>query len=131
MARPKVLLVDDEDMLREAVATVVSQRYDVLMARDGHEALAVVARERPDVIVLDVMMAHLSEGFDVAKALKGDPATAAVPIILLTGVDQVYDIRPEVGAGWVPCDRYLTKPPEPAVLMAAIEELLVAGAAPR
>jgi CheY-like chemotaxis protein len=131
MARPKVLLVDDEDLLREAVATVVSQQYDVVMARDGHEALAVVARERLDLIVLDVMMAHLSEGFDVAKALKGDPATAAIPIILLTGVDQVYDIRPEVGTEWVKCDRYLTKPPEPRVLMAAIEELLAASTAPR
>jgi putative two-component system response regulator len=131
MARPKVLLVDDEDLLREAVATVVRQQYDVVMARDGHEALAAVARDRPDLVVLDVMMAHLSEGFDVAKALKGDPATAAIPIVLLTGVDQVYDIRPEVGTGWVKCDRYLTKPPEPKVLMAAIEELLATSAAPR
>jgi len=124
MARPKVLLVDDEDALREAVATVVSQQYDVMTARDGQEALAAVRRERPDLIVLDVMMAHLSEGFDVSRALKEDPATASIPVIILTGVDEIYDLGGEIGPGWVKCDRYLTKPPEPRVLLAAIAELL-------
>lgn len=131
MCRPKVLLVDDEEALREAVAVVVGQSYDVLTASDGEEALATVARERPDPIVLDVMMAHLSEGFDVAKKLKENPETSAIPIVLLTGVDEVYDIRNEVEGGWVRCDRYLTEPPEPKVLLDTIAELLAAVPAAR
>ncbi len=129
MPRSKVLLVDDEDALREAVALVVSQSYDVTTARDGHEALAAVARARPDVVVLDVMMGHMSEGFDVSRALEQDPTTASIPIILLTGVDQVYDVGHEIGSGWVKYDRYLAKPIEPKVLLDTIAELLAAGSA--
>jgi CheY-like chemotaxis protein len=125
MKRRKVLIVDDEAVLREAVSAVVGQFHDVATAADGREALAAVANVRPDVVILDVMMAHLSEGFDVARALRSDPATAAIRIIMLTGVDEVYDVRQQVGSDWPVCDRYIAKPPEPRELLAAIKELTV------
>ncbi len=128
MSERTVLLVDDDDVFQEAVAVVLATRYRVVTASNGTEALQMVAAEAPDVIILDVMMDHLSEGFDVARALRRDPATAALPIIMLTGVDQVYNVRMEVDESWVPCDRYLEKPISPQELLSQVDELMATAA---
>jgi CheY-like chemotaxis protein len=127
MAGETVLLVDDDEVFQEAVAVVLGTRYRVVTASNGTEGLARVAEERPDAIILDVMMDHLSEGFDVARRLRTDPETRSIPIIMLTGVDQVYNLRMEVDEAWVPCDRYLEKPISPQELLAQIDELLTAA----
>jgi CheY-like chemotaxis protein len=127
MAGETVLLVDDDEVFQEAVAVVLGTRYRVVTASNGTEGLARVAQERPDVIILDVMMDHLSEGFDVAGRLRTDPETSSIPIIMLTGVDQVYNLRMEVDEAWVPCDRYLEKPISPQDLLDQVDELLTAA----
>lgn len=119
-----VLLVDDDPVFLDATSAVLESHYRVRTAGNGTEALAAIGAERPDVLVLDVMMDHLSEGFDLARKLKGDPLTATLPIVMLTGVDQVFNVRMEVGESWVPADRYLEKPVEPEKLLATIAELL-------
>jgi CheY-like chemotaxis protein len=124
MARKKVLLVDDDEVFREAVTAVLETRYDIEAASNGTEGLQKVREAPPDLIVLDVMMDHLSEGFDVARALRTDPQTRSIPIIMLTGVDQVYNIRMETDPSWVPCDKYLEKPVSPEDLLKHVEELL-------
>ena len=79
-----MLVCDDETVLRELVRATLGQgRYTVVEARDGHEALAQARSERPDVILLDVMMPGRS-GDDVLRELRSDPATAATPVIMLT-----------------------------------------------
>jgi CheY-like chemotaxis protein len=122
--RYTVLLVDDDEMFVKAVSAVLETRYRVETASNGTEALARITAARPDVVVLDVMMDHLSEGFDVARALRSDPATARIPIVMLTAVDQVYNTRLEIGDTWVACDRYLEKPVAPDRLLATIAELV-------
>lgn len=125
MAEPKtILLVDDDDVFVEAVTAVLESRYRVRRAANGTEALRMIEEERPDLVILDVMMDHLSEGFDVARKLKGDPATKDLPIIMLTGVDQVYNVRMEVDESWVPCERYLEKPVAPDALLGHVAEVL-------
>jgi CheY-like chemotaxis protein len=124
MARKKILLTDDDAVFVEAVKAVLESRYDVVTASNGKEALEQVAREKPDVIVLDVMMEHLSEGFDIARKLKGDESTSSIPVIMLTGVEEVYNYRMEVQDSFVPHDKYLEKPVEPEKLLAAIEEVI-------
>jgi CheY-like chemotaxis protein len=124
MAARTVLLVDDDPVFREAVTAVLETRFQVRTASNGAEARAAVAEERPDVVVLDVMMDHLSEGFDVARELRTGEATRGIKIVMLTGVDQVYNMRLEIEASWVPYDRYLEKPVAPASLLATIDELL-------
>ncbi len=119
-----ILLVDDDEVFVEAVRAVLETRYRVRTASNGTEALAMVAEERPDLVILDVMMDYLSEGFDVARKLRTDPATASVPIVMLTGVDQVYNVRMEVDESWVAADRYLEKPVSPEALLAHVEELI-------
>ncbi len=124
MAERTILLVDDDDVFVEAVSAVLEGRYRVRRAANGTEGLRMIAEERPDLVILDVMMDHLSEGFDVARKLRNDPATADLPIIMLTGVDQVYNVRMEVDESWVPCDRYLEKPVAPGELLEQVAEVL-------
>lgn len=124
MGDATILLVDDDAVFVASVTAVLRSHYRVRTATNGTEGLAMIRRDPPDLVILDVMMDHLSEGFDVARALRSDPATAALPIIILTGVDQVYNLRMEVDESWVPADRYLEKPVSPAQLLAEIDAVL-------
>ncbi|MCP4896182.1 MAG: response regulator [bacterium] len=120
----RILLVDDDEVFRTAVIAVLETRYQVRVAVNGTEAMERVDEEIPDLVILDVMMDHLSEGFDVARKLRSDPRTELVPIIMLTGVDQVYNLRMEVGESWVHTERYLEKPIAPAQLLEEVEQVL-------
>jgi len=124
MEKPTVLLVDDDDVFVDAVSAVLEQEFNIRTACNGTEAFAQVAGDKPDVIVLDVMMDHLSEGFDVARKLKKDPATRSIPVVMLTGVDSVYNTRMEVSEAYFVHDAYLEKPVEPRELLSVIQELL-------
>ena len=119
-----ILLVDDDPIFIEAVSSVLESRYTIETAGSGSEAFEAVARAHPDLIVLDVMMDYMSEGFDVATKLRQDEATKGIPIIMLTGVDQTYDYRMKVEADLVPCDKYLEKPVAPEKLLAEVESLI-------
>ncbi len=124
MAEKTILLVDDDDVFVEAVTAVLESRYRVVRAANGTEGLKIIAEERPDLVILDVMMDYLSEGFEVARKLREDETTADLPIIMLTGVDQVYNVRMEVDESWVSCDRYLEKPVAPGDLLQHVAEVL-------
>ena len=124
MAEKTMLLVDDDDVFVEAVSAVLESQYRVRRAANGTEGLQMIEEELPDLVILDVMMDFLSEGFEVARKLRNDSATAALPIIMLTGVDQVYNVRMEVDESWVPCELYLEKPVAPGDLLRHIAEVL-------
>jgi CheY-like chemotaxis protein len=119
-----ILLVDDDAVFVEAVSAVLESRYTIKTASNGAKALENVAQEHPDLIILDVMMDYISEGFDVARTLRQDSATKAIPIIMLTGVDQMYDYRMEVEASFVPCERYMEKPVAPEKLLTEVKSLI-------
>jgi two-component system cell cycle response regulator len=127
MAKKTVLLVDDDEVFVDAVSAFLEAHYEVRTASNGKEALAAIAEKHPDVVVLDVMMDHLSEGFDVARQIKNDPQTSHIPVVMLTGVDEVYNYRMEVEESAVPHDRYLEKPVEPEKLLAVLEEVMGAS----
>jgi len=124
MAEKTMLLVDDDDVFVEAVSAVLESQYRVRRAANGTEGVQMIEEELPDLVILDVMMDFLSEGFEVARKLRNDSATAALPIIMLTGVDQVYNVRMEVDESWVPCELYLEKPVAPGDLLRHIAEVL-------
>jgi CheY-like chemotaxis protein len=124
MANRTVLVVDDDPVFVDALTAILQSRYGVRTASNGKEALERVEEQRPDLIILDVMMDYMSEGFDVARKLRTDPETKSIPIIMLTGVDQMYNYRLEVDESWVPCDRYFEKPIAPDKLLAEVEALI-------
>jgi putative two-component system response regulator len=124
VAKPSILLVDDDPVFVDAMTAVLATRYQVRTAGDGEEAMAILAEDRPDLIILDVMLTYPSEGYDLAATLKKDPATREIPIIMLTGVNRVFEIRSRLEKSWVDVESFHTKPPDFAKLIAAIEKHL-------
>ena len=117
----KLLIADDEPGIRRLVRlTLQSDRYEIVEAADGEEALAQARKHRPDLILLDVTMPKRS-GLDVCRILKDDPATADISIIMLTARAQDSDIREGEDAG---SDGYFMKPFSPVALMRRVDEVL-------
>jgi len=126
MERPTILLVDDDTLLLEALRAVLEQHYNVRTATGGEEAVAAVAEAPPDLIILDVMMSYLSEGYDLAAMFRKGERTAHIPIMILTGVDRMFESRSRLEQSWVEVEAFLTKPPDFAMLHDTIESLLAA-----
>jgi len=85
--RPRVLMIDDSTAERDLYALMLERDVRVLTAARGAEGLSLAAAERPDVIVLDVMMPEMN-GWEVCRRLKANPTTAAIPVIMLTAQDE-------------------------------------------
>jgi len=126
MPRPVILLVDDDAVFVDALRAVLQQRYEVRTAHNGEEAVASLTEQLPDVIILDVMMSYLSEGYDLAAMLKKNERTAGVPIVILTGVDRSFELRSRLEQTWVDVEAFMTKPPDFAALQETIEGLVSA-----
>ncbi len=115
--RRKVLVVDDDPDIRELIVeTLGRDRYRPIEARDGIEAIALCREERPDIVVLDVMMPDL-DGLEVCRRLRGDALTAHIPILMLTAKGMLEDKLRGMETG---ADDYLTKPFDPLELEARI-----------
>jgi two-component system alkaline phosphatase synthesis response regulator PhoP/two-component system response regulator VicR len=116
----KILAVDDErHIVRLVEVNLQRAGYEVVTAFDGREALEKVKSENPDLVVLDVMMPYM-DGFEVLKNLKADPATAEIPVIMLTAKAQDADVF----RGWQSgVDCYLTKPFNPMELLTFVKRI--------
>ncbi|MCL2647449.1 MAG: response regulator [Phycisphaerales bacterium] len=119
--RKKILVVDDERDLAELIGMNLQRNgYEAVTAHDGTAGLDMARKLKPDLLVLDVMMPGLS-GRDVTTALKQDPDTAAIPILMLTAKTEETDIIVGLSLG---ADDYVTKPFSMKVLMARIAAVL-------
>lgn len=121
MSRPKILVVDDEtDVVNFIERTLKSEGFDVVCAYDGIGALDVVSTEKPDLVLLDIMMPMMS-GYEVCEQIKSNPQTQAIPIICVTSA-HAPDARTQslrVGASAL-----IVKPFLPAELVAQIRRYL-------
>ena len=121
MARQKkILAVDDErHIVRLVQVNLERAGYQVVSAFDGKEALKKVESEKPDLIVLDVMMPHM-DGFEVLKRLKSEDKTKNIPVVMLTAKAQDADVF----RGWASgVDCYLTKPFNPIELLTFVKRI--------
>jgi DNA-binding response OmpR family regulator len=129
MAGEKILLVDDDrDLVMSVQAYLAARGYQIATAHNGREAYAQIVAERPDLIVLDVMMDYDEEGMVFASALKTDGPTRDIPIIMLSGFNAEKDVRDKVlaslmGQDW-PAETFMQKPVKLSELADRIQVLL-------
>ena len=116
-----VLVADDEPNIVISLEFLMKREgYRVLVARDGHEALQTIQREKPDLVLLDVMMPGRT-GFEVCQAVRADEALAGVKILMLTAKGRDTDIAHGLGLG---ADSYMTKPFATRELAERVRQLL-------
>jgi two-component system cell cycle response regulator DivK len=121
MMMPRILLVEDNEMNRDMLSRRLQRKgYDVLIAIDGEQGVAMARAEQPDLILMDMSLPVL-DGWEATRKIKADPSVAAVPVIALTAHAMAGDQERCVAAG---CDDYDTKPVDLARLLGKIELLL-------
>src|SRR5687768_1880712 len=123
MAR-KILIADDEEDIKTVLQMFLQSRgYEVITSFDGLDAIDQVRREKPDAVLLDIMM-PLIDGFEVCRKLKADPATAQIPIIMVSAAGHAESVKKGLSAG---AADYLVKPFEPEVLFKLLQKLIPAA----
>ncbi len=123
----KILLIDDDvDIIEMNTALLSHAGYTVVSAYSGTEGLEKMIAEKPDLVILDVMMSSVGEGFEVARQVRRNPAIAGTPILMLTGVNQEHPFNLHVGADadWNPVDCFLEKPVQKDDLLAKVASML-------
>ena len=120
----KILLVEDNEMNRDMLSRrLVRNGFEIVMAVNGQEGLDLASSENPDLILLDMSLPVL-DGWEAARRLKADAATAKIPVIALTAHAMVQDKEKALAAG---CDDFDTKPVELPRLLEKINSLLNGG----
>ena len=129
--KTKILLVDNDiDFIDLNKAVLENSGFEVIVAYSSAEGLDRVRFEQPDLIVLDLMMEKHDSGFGFAKAMKADPTTKNIPILMLTAVgsETGMDFSQNLDGYWMKTDDYANKPLLPEDLVKKINELLARSA---
>ena len=125
MKREKIIVVEDEVDIREIIEYNLSREgYQVYSTLDGENALRLINKQIPDLVLLDLMLPGL-DGMEICRMLKVDPVTRSIPIIMVTAKGDESDIVLGLGIG---ADDYVTKPFSPKELLARIKAVLRRGA---
>lgn len=122
-----ILLVDDDKELVESNKLILeSEGYEVQAAYDGRSGVETAKRIKPDLMILDIMMATDTEGFDVSRAIPKIPELQGLPVIVLTGIREkkqlAYGFEPD--ESWLPSKAVLEKPVDPEKLLAEVRKHL-------
>jgi two-component system, cell cycle response regulator DivK len=117
----RILVIEDTEDNRQIIRDLLtSVGYELIEALDGAAGVAAAAREKPDLILMDIQL-PVMDGYEATRRIKGDPATAAIPIIAVTSYALSGDEEKTRAAG---CDGYIAKPFSPRLLLAKVRELL-------
>jgi CheY-like chemotaxis protein len=128
MGNSRILIVDDDpDFVAVMKVVLQGEQYTVATASDKEEGMNQIQADKPDLIIMDVMMSTWSDGFEMSRELKKDPRYEDIPILMLTGVEERTGIGFKSSAGdpeWLPVNGFLDKPVEPQVLLDEVKSLL-------
>lgn len=127
MADKHILVVDDDADVREALRLILEPKgYRLTFCATAPIAREAIKKEPPDLILLDIMLATVSEGLHVAYDLKKDEALSRIPIIMISSIGQTVgmDYAREVGTDYVPAECFLNKPLEAASVIRAVEQAM-------
>ena len=120
-ARRKILVVEDNDDIREYIANTLADEADIIQAHNGLEGMRLATEEMPDIIISDIMMPEM-DGISMCRSLKGELVTSHIPIILLTAKDSIDDKETGYESG---ADSYITKPFSSKLLKSRIHNLIM------
>ncbi|MDH5364740.1 MAG: response regulator [Dehalococcoidia bacterium] len=118
--KKKVLIVDDEPAVRQLVHRMLSKNYTVLEAQDGAEAVNMARSQKPDIILMDILMPKM-DGITACYAIKTDQPTKEIPVVMLTAIG--YDLNKRLSED-MGADGYVTKPFSSQALLETIRQLL-------
>src|ERR1041385_7032397 len=113
----KVLVVEDDEDLRDSLATLLQDEYEVVTACNGDEGIAIARQQRPAVILLDILM-PMKDGFETIACLREDRSTRNIPIVMLTAAS---GLQQRVKAFNLGADDFIPKPFEPEELLARLQ----------
>lgn len=126
----RVLMVDDDPEFVETTKIILeSGGYETRIAANGNEALAQLQKEKPDIILLDVMMKTIGDGVWLGQKLKNDDRFSGIPILMITAVNKEsattsFHLDPNADGDYLPVDGFLEKPVEPEVLLREVARLI-------
>ena len=116
----RILIVEDVDFNRDLLEQILEDTYEILIATDGADGIALAEREKPDLILMDLSLPVI-DGWEATRRIKSDPALAGIPIIALTAHAMQGDEDKARASG---CDDYLSKPIDEDILIEKIVRLL-------
>jgi putative two-component system response regulator len=123
VARQRLLLVDDEPQNLQLLRQILKDEYDLLFARDAADALRLALEQRPELILLDVMMPGI-DGYELCRQLKADPRSQAIPVIFVSALSDAGDEAQGFALGAV---AYLRKPLSPSAVRLCVRNQLQQG----
>ena len=118
--RKKILIADDDSSIRALVKRMLGSDYLVLNAGDGDEAVSLARRHSPDLILMDILMPN-TDGYTACRAIKQDPLTREIPVVMLTGI--AYELNKKLSQQ-MGADGYITKPFDRKSLLDGISDIL-------
>ncbi len=120
--KKKILIVDDEPNVRRLVHTILSKDFTVLEAEDGRQAIDIAGTQKPDLILMDMLMPRM-DGLTACYTIKNDPTTKSIPVLMLTAIGFELNVKLSQQMG---ADAYMTKPFTSQDLLDKIAEFLPA-----
>ena len=125
--KKNILIIDDDDSFAASISAVLETvGYQIRRAQHGEEGLKMAREDKPDLILLDVMMRHETEGLSVSREIRTIPELSGVKILMVTGIrsemNMFHGIEPD--PDWLPVDHLLEKPVAPEQLLAEVSRLL-------
>ena len=118
--KKKIVVADDEEIIRETLTELLFERYYVLTAIDGREAVEITERESPDLVILDIVMPQM-DGYEACRRIKAGSKKSPIPVLMLTAKDGLDDALTGFNAG---ADSYMIKPFTTSILLAKIKEMI-------
>ena len=121
----KILLIDDDREFVAANKLLLEQAgYEVSVAYDGQSGLDCARTERPELVILDIIMGSPDEGFELCRNMRSDESLKKSRLMVLTAVGEKYQMAFEPDGMWLPADRFLEKPIDPDTLIAEVDRIL-------
>lgn len=123
----KIMIIDDDIDLVEAMRiTLESGGYDVIDSQEGQKGLEILKKEKPDLLILDVMMGTLDEGFHIAYQIRNDEEIKGIPILMITavGAQTGFEFDMQRDEDFLPVNEFIEKPVNPQVLLDSVKRNL-------